>query len=219
MTNAKNTWRYADTFCSSGPLENWKYLLGASQRRWGTRLYLDIIRSKLEWLWADFTIKVRLISVSQRPFNKNLNKSWPLQHLSHLPPFPLCWNQNAQRMRGSGCILGCSSQKKGKKKIFLLSFYNPQGLLRAGYCSWEGNPTAAAEKSNCSCTHSTHVTPLVHFWLPGFCCCRWCLKIKCYVQQQMLVISFRAEYLFTHSLVVHEGPRTLASDKQNQKLF
>lgn len=23
----------ADTFCSSGPLENWKYLLGASQRR------------------------------------------------------------------------------------------------------------------------------------------------------------------------------------------
>lgn len=54
----------ADTFCSSGPLENWKYLLGASQRRWGTRFYLDIIRSKLEWLWADFTIKVRLISVS-----------------------------------------------------------------------------------------------------------------------------------------------------------
>lgn len=122
MTNAKNTWRYADTFCSSGPLENWKYLLGASQRRWGTRLYLDIIRSKLEWLWADFTIKVRLISVSQRPFNKNLNKSWPLQHLSHLPPFPLCWNQNAQRMRGSGCILGCSSQKKGKKIFFYFPF-------------------------------------------------------------------------------------------------
>lgn len=40
---------------------------------------------------------------------------------------------------GSGCILGCSSQKVG---VFLFSWYNPQGLPRAGYCSCKKSTTA-----------------------------------------------------------------------------
>lgn len=77
----------------------------------------------------------------------------------------------------------------------------------------------AAVKRNRSSVSQCPCFYISEFELTDFCCCWWCLKIKCYVPQQMLVISFRAEYLFTHGLVVHEGPRTLAVDKQNQNLF
>lgn len=77
----------------------------------------------------------------------------------------------------------------------------------------------AAIKRNRSSVSQCPCFYISEFELTDFCCCWWCLKIKCYVQQQMLVISFRAEYFFTHGLVVHQGPRTLAVDKQNQNLF
>lgn len=77
----------ANTVCFSGHLENCKHLhlSGVSQRKENTLLYLDTIRSKLKRLWANFTIKFRLISVYQT--NKH---SWPLRYLCHLSPFHPC---------------------------------------------------------------------------------------------------------------------------------
>lgn len=68
--------------------DNWKiaiifYLSGVSQRRGDIQLYLDTSRSKLKWLWANFTIKFRLIFSYQKLFNKHLTSTF------HLPPFHL----------------------------------------------------------------------------------------------------------------------------------
>lgn len=132
MTNAM-----ADTFCSAGQLENCNHLLSlrsiTKKRRY--TIVFEYYQEQLEWLWANFTIKVRLISVYQRLFNKH---SWPLQYLSHHPSTPaFCWNQNAQRMSGERLHFGLLFSES----FFLLSSYNPQGLLRAGYCSWEEKTT------------------------------------------------------------------------------
>lgn len=70
--------------------------------------------------------------------------------------------------------------------FFLLSWSNAQATVAARGAPQRAQGMAAV-KRNWSLL-SQCPTALLHFELPDFCCCWWGLKIKCNVQQQMLVL-------------------------------